>query len=186
MLQKLIEQLLKNRAESNLVTLFFSSPERSFSVSELEKRLGSKTLNPALNSLVKNGILNSFTKKNIRYYRVNKKFLQYSELRTIVQKSAKKYEDELLKAIKKLNGVKSVVLTGIFVGNPKAECDLVIVGKPNQRALDNFVDGVEKLLGQEVNFAVFDEKDFNYRKSIFDRFTKDVLENEHLLITKGR
>jgi hypothetical protein len=186
MLQKLIEHLLKNKTESNLVAFFFASPERGFALHELEKRIGSKNLVPTLNSFVKNGVLNTYSKKNVKFYRVNKKYNLNGELREIIQKNARQYEDELVKAAKKLNGVKAVILTGIFVGNTKADCDMVVVGEPNQKALDNFVAGVEKVIGQEVNFALFEERDFNYRKNIFDRFTKDVLENEHIVIDKTK
>lgn len=186
MLQKLIEQLLKNKTESNLIAFFFASPERGFALHELEKRLGPKNLVTALSVFVKNGTLTTYSKKNVKFYRVNKKYVLNKELREIVQKNVRQYEDELVKAAKKLNGVKTVILTGIFVGNTQAECDLVIVGQPSQKTLDAFIAGVERIVGQEINFALFDERDFNYRTNIFDRFTKDILENDHLVIDKSK
>ncbi len=182
MLQQFIEQLLKNRVQTNLVTFFVANPERSFYLGELEKRIGSKDLNKELQNLQKMGFLSSYSRKNAKYYRVVRKHPHYRDLQLVVQKSIRKYEDELVKAIRNLKGVKAAVLSGIFVSDIKAPCDILLIGEPNPKALENFIYGAERLMGQEINYAVFDPKEFEYRKNIFDRFTKDLLEHEHILI----
>ena len=182
MLQQFIEQLLKSRVQTNLATFFVANPERAFYIGELEKRLGSKDLQKELQNLQKMGFVSSYTRKGSKYYRVVKKHPHYRDLQLVVQKSVRKYEDELVRAIRGLKGVKAAVLSGIFVSDAKAPCDMLLIGEPNQKALEAFIDGAERLMGQEINYTVFDPKEFEYRKHIFDRFTKDLLEHDHILI----
>ena len=181
MLDSFLEQLLKDKTQTNLVALFFASPERSIFMGELEKRLRAKDLGDGLNKLIKNGIILSFMKKNLRYYRINTKHPLYYQLKEIIGKHARGYQDELVREIRKLPGVKRVLLTGLFTGSPHFECDIVIIGEPGEKPLNAFILGTQNLMGQELNYAVFTETEFEYRRNIFDRFTKDIMEHEHLI-----
>lgn len=97
-------------------------------------------------------------------------------------KNRRGYEDELVKHVAKLPGVKAAILTGLFVGRPEFDCDMVVVGKIPEQKLHEFSKGVEKMMGQEINYAYFEMEEFKYRQNMFDRFMKDVFENEHLTI----
>ncbi len=177
-----LNQILESKVKINIVSFFLANPERSFFSGELEKRLGSKSLPPHLNSLIKMDLLKTFSKKGKRYYIVNSKNDFWSKLRSAVSKILKKYEDELVKAVKKLPGVKVAVLSGLFAAQPDRECDLLLVGKIPQSNLDNFIRGAEKIAGQELNYALFTSEEYQYRKSIFDRFMKDIFEYPHIVI----
>jgi hypothetical protein len=182
MLQQFIEQLLKSRVQTNLVTFFVANPDRAFYLGELEKRIGGKDLQKELHNLQKMGFLTSYSRKGSKYFRAQKKHPHYRDLQLLVQKSVRTYEDELVKAVRGLKGVKAAVLSGLFVSDSKAPCDILIIGEPTEKALETFIFGVERLMGNEVNYTVFNPKEFEYRKHIFDRFTKDLLEHEHILI----
>lgn len=177
-----LNQILDSQLKTKIVSFFLANPERSFFNGELEKRLVSKKLAPHLSSLIKTGLLNTFVKKGKRYYTVNSKNSFWSHIRAAVSKNFKKYEDELLVAIKKLPGVKVAVLSGLFTAMPDRNCDLLLVGNIPTRNLDNFVRGLEKLAGQEVNYALFSMQEYQYRKSIFDRFMKDIFEYPHIVV----
>jgi hypothetical protein len=184
MVETFLEQILPDKNKFNILTFFLASPQRSFFVGEIEKRLKTKKLHPHLESLVRMGILKTFSKRNCKFYIVNKKNPMIPELRTLFAKNAKNYEDEMVKYIQRMPGLKLAILTGVFTGNPALECDVVLVGNLSQRSLDTFVSGAEKSAGQEINYAVFDEKEFEYRKHIFDRFAKEIFDNDHLIINK--
>ncbi len=147
-----------------------------------ESRLGSKGLSLELGQLVKLGFLTALTKRGKRYYMANERFSGYRELRDSTVKAARSYEDELTRFLKKLGHVDFVALTGLFMGNAAAECDVVLVGTPSRAQVAKFAAGVEKLMGQEVNYAIFPPEEFRYRSNTFDRFIKDVFENRHLVV----
>jgi len=180
MSEALLENILESKSKTNLVAFFLATPERAFYVGELEKRIGSN-VGPHLNAMVKSGLLLTFTKKNNRYYVINKRNPFWNNLRLPMAKSLK-YEDELVKALKKMNNLKVGVLSGVFTANPNMQCDILLAGDVNQRALDNFIAGAERLVGQEVNYALFSSEEYQHRRSIFDRFMKDIFENPHIVV----
>jgi hypothetical protein len=182
MSENLLNTILESKVKTNIVAFFLANPERSFFIGEIEKRLSSKSLTPHLAALVKLGLLKTFSKKGKKYFIVNKKNTFLNDLRLSISKNLKSYEDELVKAMKKVNGLKVGVLTGIFTANPEMSCDILLAGNITPKALENFIKGAEKLMGQELNFALFELKEYEYRKSIFDRFMKDIFENPHIVV----
>jgi hypothetical protein len=178
----MLEKLLENSKKASVAGFFLVNPPRAFFAGELEARLGGKELASELSQLIKIGFLTSFAKKGKRYYAVNERTNGYRELRDSVLKAAPSYEDELFKFIKKLDSVQYAVLTGLFMGDPDAGCDVVLVGNPKPGQIEKFVAGIQKLAGQEVNYAIFSPEEFGYRRNTFDRFTKDVFDNRHLVV----
>lgn len=179
----MLEKILESKTQSNVLAFFLVNPERCFYAGELEKRIGGKNLPADLRALQHAGILDSYPQRGVqRYYQMNRKMPHYQQLRSSVSKNFASYEDELIKSIKKLTGIRCAVLSGIFMGLPKMECDILLVGEVSKRQLDNFIIGAEKIIGQEVNYAVMDEKEFAHRKDTFDRFMKDMYENRHIVV----
>ena len=178
----MLEKIIENKTQINILTFFLASPERSFFIGELESRIGGKNLLADLVSLVKMDYLLEYTKKGRKYFRINRKHPEYVQLKDQATKFVKNYEDEFYKYIKKLTGAKLVILSGIFTGQMNQECDLLLVGEFQQRPLEKFIEGTQKIAGQEINFVVMPEKEFDYRKNIFDRFIKNLLEIDHLIV----
>jgi hypothetical protein len=182
MMEDLLKTLLESKTKLDLAAFLFSNPERAFYLGEIKKRLGARNLEADLAYFQKLNLFTSFTKKGKRYIRLNVKHPLYSQLRAQINKGKKAYEDELTKNVAKLPGIKVVILTGLFVGNPDAECDMLLVGKIPEQKVAEFSKGAEKVMGQEINYALFETEEFKYRQNMFDRFMKDVFENEHMII----
>ena len=182
-MEELLKNLLESKTKLDLVTFLYSSPDRAFYSGEIKKRIGGKNLEQDILYLEKLNLANSFSKKGKKYYRLNSKHPLYSQLRSQIQKSKKGYEDELVKAITKIPGIKVAILSGLFVGRPEFECDLLLVGdKVAEQKVQDFAKGAEKIMGQEINYALFETTEFKYRQNIFDRFMKNVFENDHLTV----
>jgi hypothetical protein len=90
-------------------------------------------------------------------------------------KRNKQYDDELFTAIRKL-GVKAGFLSGLFVGKPELEVDVLLVGTLKPEKIKLFVDACEHMMGQEVNYCVMEEPEFITRRDTFDRFIKDIFD----------
>jgi len=80
---------LLGKNKTKLLKLFYSHPESQFYMQEIGRRLGKKpgVFQRALNSLYKEGLLLSEYKANARFFRINKKYPLYNELKSIVSKS---------------------------------------------------------------------------------------------------
>ncbi len=181
----MVANFLENKVKAKAIIFFLNHQERGFNVRELEKMLHSRNLNPHLNDLVKAGFLRSFSKKSSKFYILNSKSSLIADFESIISKQrikTKQITDPLEKAILKVKGLKVAVLSGLFVGDLNATCDLLLAGPVSQRSLDNLISKVEDMVGGEVNYALFDSSEYQYRKNIFDRFMKDVFDNRHSII----
>lgn len=180
----MIEKLVQNKKQKKILLFMLVRPERAFFADEIKKKTGGAAgFDAALTGLVKAGFLISFRKRGIKYVMLNSKHGFYQQFRgEAIRALRRKTDDELQKLLKRLPGLKAIVLAGLFVGNAKGDCDLVLAGNFSQARLNGVMGKVENLMGQEINYAVFEPGEYNYRKNIFDRFMKNIFEGDHLVL----
>ena len=178
----MIEEILASKSKTRLLAFFFRNPNRAYFVGQLKSQLSARNLAEDLSFFVKNDILYVSIRKGLRYYRFNKKFVIDSKIRSELLKYAKRMQDALEKIFPKIPKLKMAVLSGLFMGNSKLECDLLLVGDVSKKSLNVLISKIEKLAGQEIVFALLTLKEFEFRKNIFDKFIKDIFENEHLVM----
>ncbi|MBP9686236.1 MAG: hypothetical protein KBD66_00355 [Candidatus Doudnabacteria bacterium] len=183
MLPHFPQALLDDTPEADILSFLLFAPPRTFSARELGVRLNMRPnkLVDSLARLVETGQLSPCSRGSIRYYRLNPKHKFYPEVHEVLLKRAKQYEDELYIAIKKL-GVKAAYLSGLFVGKPELEVDMLLVGDIKSQRLQTFVEACEHMMGQEVNYCVMSEEEFVTRKDTFDRFIKDIFDYPYLTV----
>jgi hypothetical protein len=178
------ENILSSKTKSSFLAFFLSKPYRYFSEIEIRRQVSGRNIKEDLSFLSKHDFILSFSRKGQRFYALNEGAFIDSQLRAELSKSARRYEDQLAKAISKIRGISFGVFTGFLEGYANLDCDILLVGQISQRSLLSFEKNVFKLLGQEIRYAVFTPKEFEYRSNIFDRFIKDVYENKHMVIKK--
>lgn len=180
----MLDEIIDSKIDSAVLGFFLVAPERSFSPLEISKRLKYPYLKvvQSLNKLARHGQLVSFTKKEKRYYLVNRKYKLLPEIRNYLLENGPKYQDELFLAIKKLGRVQAAFLSGIFTGYTNLPVDLLIVGKVNTAKLDAFLQAIEKIMGQEINYSVMPVEEFDLRRNTFDRFIKDIFDYRYLIV----
>jgi len=180
----MLEEIIDSKIDSSILSFFLVAPERSFSALEISKRLAvplPKTI-PILNKLSQHGQLRSFVKKGKKYYLINSKYKLLPEIKSYLLKNGPKYQDELFSAIRRLGEVKAAFLSGIFTGYSNLPVDLLLVGKIKLRKLDEFLQAVQKIMGQEVNYSVMSVEEFQQRRNTFDKFIKDIFDYNHLTV----
>jgi len=82
---------LLNKTSLKLLQLFYQHPENQYYIQEIGRLLGKKpgVFQRILNELNKDGLLLSEYKANARFFKINKSYYIYNELKSIVEKSAK-------------------------------------------------------------------------------------------------
>lgn len=175
------QYLLEDSPESDIVSFLLFAPPRTFSARELGERLDMKPnkLMDALTRLVESGQVSICTRRSIQYFFLNPKHKFYPTIREKLVRRGVKYEDELFVAIRKMGAV-AAYLSGIFVGMPENEVDILLIGEFEEKKLQSFVESCEHMLGQEVNYCVMGVDEFKFRKDTFDRFIKDVFDYPYL------
>ncbi|MBI2356376.1 MAG: hypothetical protein HYV13_04200 [Candidatus Doudnabacteria bacterium] len=187
----MLTQLLSSKPKGRLINLFLAHPNRSFALTQLRADSGMNTvlLAKTIKELRKIDFLSQTEKNRKKYYQVNKHFALYPELLSMLRKMKHSPADSMAKKAAKVGDCKLVVLTGVFAGHPRVETDVLFVGRVSGARLSKFLRFASKMAEAEVNYTVLTPQEFEYRKIMNDRFVKNILENNPVVVvdkTKNR
>ena len=100
--------------------------------------------------------------------------------------SPAQYQDIEL-ALKKTGRVSTIILSGVFVGDPTRPADLLVAGDAlNEGQLERVVRLFEPKFGHEIRYAAFTTPELRYRLTIQDRLLRDILDFPHrTILNKG-
>ncbi len=121
-------------------------------------------------------------KKHGAEFYLNNLFPYLREFRALVIESAPISRELLQKRFKRLGkGIRLVLLSGVFIkSSVPGHIDILVVGDNIKRSkVEKILGQIETELGKELNYALFDTKEFKYRQGMYDRFILDILESEH-------
>lgn len=181
----MLENLLNTKLKKKLLGIFFALPDRSFSVYELKQmtEASSFAIQKTLREFVKMQVMTSAGKAAKRYYRINHRFRLYDELWDLLKGGEyDNAQDEVVKILKRLPNVKLAILSGIFSLEPQISADLLLVGEQiNRLRLEQILADIQKWIGQEINFSLMSQEEYEYRQMMNDRFIRDILDHPHLV-----
>ncbi len=180
----MLEQLFGSRTRVKLLRLLLANPDKAFYVRELTRLLEEQinSIRRELANLEKIGLVSSETKNLKKYFQVNKDFLLFTELRSLILKSRFVVEKKFLNSIQKTGQIQQLILCGQFVNEEDAPVDLLIVGRINKEKLDNLLDKFSDNFSQKLRFTTMDLKEYNYRKDVTDKFLYDILNRKKIIV----
>jgi hypothetical protein len=194
----MIEQLFGSKTRVKLLQLFFSSPNRSFYVREITRKIDEQinSVRRELANLLSIGIISSDSKDNNRlYYEVNQQYEHYKALASIFGKGAVKATvtpgkdvgtPDDLADLKMVGNVELALFTGQFTRDESTGVDFLVVGDINQAKLNKFVADLEAKEGKEIRFVVMTGKEYDYRNQVKDRFLSSLVSaKKQILIDKN-
>ena len=179
-----MKPLTKNRAE--LLRLFFTNPERSFYMQEIGRILDKKpgVFQRTLNNLVSEGIVESEHKANARYFKANKHYPLYKELKSIVFKTVG-VEASLKAELELINGIQYAFIYGSYAKgkeNYLSDIDLVIIGNPDEDELIKKLDRLEEKLQREINYKFYKLKEFAKEIKEKEPFVLEIFKEKHTIL----
>jgi len=170
-----LKALFSSTTRVKLLSTFLLHPEQEFFIRELTRLLDEQinSIRRELENLKEIGLVKSRTRNRKKYFRVDPEFALYSDLRSMFGKAVQG-ETAIIAELKRLTGLKFLVLAGSFVGESDP-VDLLIVGEVKR-------DAVEKLLAHDpslrsVKYSIFSVPDFLYRLSLKDKFIKETVDS---------
>jgi predicted nucleotidyltransferase/predicted transcriptional regulator with HTH domain len=177
---------LRSQPRRRLLAYYFTNPDANHYVRELARLLRVDVSNLAreLAQWEKEGLFVSQTRGRQKYYRLNRDYPLYAEVRGIVMKTAG-VEPQLKQAFQRLEGIEQAVLYGSFAkGRPDAasDIDLLVIGAPDPGEMESRVRRLERLLGREINYTVLTRAEFNRRRKQKDPFLEDVFGGKHVAL----
>lgn len=176
--------LYDTKSKQKLLVEMCAQPKRHFSVKELAMRTGT-TLSRTKQLLLlftRHGIVNSSAKKRERYYQINRHSPSYIELSAIFKPGPTRTRDMIQRIITSGGQVEFAALSGVFVGRPHSQVDLLLVGRFGQKRLNRTVAALQTIAANEINFAVLTKRDFLDRIYSFDWFVKEVMDNDPVIV----
>jgi predicted nucleotidyltransferase len=159
-----IINITKSRTREALLRLFFLDSEKKYYLRELERILdiSATSIRRELLSLEKSGIFEREKAGKQIYYFLNKKSVVYDDLKNIVFKTIG-IEGVLKKEISEVMGIKRSFIFGSIAKNKQntlSDIDLMIIGDVDEDVLIKRISKVEGVLKREINYHLFDEKEW--------------------------
>ncbi|MFH1720077.1 MAG: hypothetical protein ABH856_00495 [Patescibacteria group bacterium] len=181
----MLKKLFTSNTRVKLLTLFLLDPEKEYFIRELTRRLDEQinSIRRELDNLKKIGLLKSRTKDRKKYYVVNKNFIAFNELKSIIVKALSSRE-HVAGRITKMGKVEFLVLSGVFVDKSSA-VDLLLVGDVNREQLETYLNK-ECETRRPVKFSVLSKDDFLYRLKCKDKFLHDIINDAENIIAVDR
>ena len=179
---------LKN-GTGQLLQLFFQDPGKKFYVREISRILNKEPgqFQRILNNLVEEGLLIDEREANLRYFKLNKEYPLYDELKKIVSKTLG-IEAKLKKLAEEFKRIKYAFIFGSIAAdkeNTLSDIDLMLVGKADEDKLILKINKLEEELEREINYHVFDKAEFIKKRNDKNDFIVEILKAPKILL-KGR
>ncbi len=179
-----MKPLTKNRAE--LLKLFFTNPDRAFYMQEIGRILEKKPgiFQRTLNNLVLEGILESEYKANARYFKVNRSYPLFKELKNIVFKTVG-IKGSIGDVLKEAGDIKTAFIYGSYAKakeNYLSDIDIIIIGTPNEDELVKRLDRLEEKLQRDINYKLYTLNEFKKDVRESEPFVSEVLKDKKMMI----
>lgn len=178
----LLKRLFTSTTRVKLLTIFLLNPDQEFFIRELTRELDEQinSIRRELDNLKNMGLLKTKDKNRKKFYCVNKNFLLFNELKSIILKGISN-KDEITRKISSFGDVDVLILSGIFV-NKDSIIDLLIVGQIDKDKLENYLNN-ELDTSRPIKFSIISRDDYQYRKKCHDKFLSDLMTDSDNLIS---
>jgi len=179
----MLESLIRSKTARKVLTIFITNPDEKFYTRQLERLIKEpvSAVRRELQKLEKSGLLSSKKDANIKYYRVNKDYPIFDEIKKIILKT-EGLGDKLRELIEKVPGVKLAFIYGsVAKGEEKAasDIDLMIIGDMDSVKLHSKISEIENTIKRPINYNLMNEEDFKNKKT---EFVKRVLKEKKIFL----
>lgn len=186
----MLEQLFGSQTRVRLLHIFLSNPQEKYFVRELTRNLNSQinAIRRELENLEELGVIRIVEDKEAqkqqkkKFYQSNLDFIIHHELKSIFQKAQFLLEKKFAKAVSKIGKVYYLALTGSFVGKKDVPIDIIAVGTLGKKKFEKLIKEFQKNLKRELNYTLLDRDEFNYRRSVADRFLYNILDSDKIVL----
>lgn len=195
----MLENLFGSKTRVKLLNLFLNNSDGCFYVREIARDLKENinSIRREVMNLEKIGIIKVVPndeldineeerkknkKEKRRYYRADKDFTLYNELKDLMMKSKLLVDKDVINKIKELSGIKLLVLSGVFVDDKRARADILVVGNVDKNKLRKLVANMERNFENPLRYSMMSQKEFNYRNAMTDKFLFEVMEGKKIVV----
>lgn len=198
----ILGRLIGSPNRVKLLRTFVLNPEMSVDTKSLSKRIkiSMPMLNKELALLKSVGLVREIkvvnqiekTKQNKKKnkkktvtrsskgYTLNLAFPYNQSLRMLLNADLLYQQKNLATYFKKCGDIRFLAVAGVFLQDNNSRVDMIIVGNNLKRSLvDSYIKNLESEIGKELDYAVLETADFDYRINSGDKFVRDLLDYPH-------
>ncbi len=181
-----IFNLTKSKLRTSLLQLYFSHPEKEYYLRELERILKQPVayVRRELLNLEKVGLFKSEFKGRQKYFKLNKDYPLYQEVKKIVSKTIG-LEAQLKELLQDVKNIEVAFIFGSFAKNKEdslSDIDLMILGQPSEDKLISKISKLESKLDREINYHIYSKKDWQKKKKKKDNFIRNILSGQKIFL----
>lgn len=185
----MLQYFITSKTKRELLKLFLTSPAGEFYLREIQRFTGEplNAIRRELGYFEKAGLVHSRRSGNRKYFRVDKDFPIYAELKKIVY-STVGLGDYLRENFKDAKDIKLAFVYGSVATEEegeKSDIDLIVVGEVSEMELHEKISLVEKEIRREINYTLMAEEEFGERIRNDDPFLRRIL-GENVIVLKGK
>lgn len=175
----MLKQLFGSEARVRILSLFMLNPASEFYLREIARRLElpPHAVTQETKRLTEIGLLKRERRGNNVYFRVNRDFPIFPELKAIILRTVG-VGDQLRKALTKQGNIDVAFIYGSYAKgteNLESDVDVFIIGDVSPRDLTSVLAQLEEELGRELNATVFTREEMNRRMNNGDHFITSVM-----------
>jgi len=161
-----------------ILEIFFNHPEDAYFLRQLSRFLNKKpgVFQRDINNLVNNGVLESYYKGNNRFFKINKNYSLYKDLKNIFFKTTG-IKGKLEKILTNIEGIKSAFIYGSVARGEEqkqSDIDLCIIGSIDENPLIKKLTELEKEVDREINYILIDDKEYKDKLKNKDSFLENI------------
>ena len=175
---------LRSKARQRLLAYYFTNPTARHHLRDLAERLNidPSNLSKELGRLEREGLFQSEVSGRQKYFRLNREYSLFNEVRGIVAKTIGAIP-VIGQSLKKVEGIEDAYLYGSFARNQQdaaSDIDVLVIGNPKGDALAEAMQKLERRLGREINYTVLTRKELESRRARKDAFLENVWHNKRV------
>ncbi|MES2930588.1 MAG: hypothetical protein V4665_02285 [Patescibacteria group bacterium] len=194
-----LAKLFGGQARVKIMRLFLLNASMAFEIDEIVSRSRVTKINARkeINALSGMGFIKQKTisregsrgaKKKVSAWSLNPAFQYLDSVRDLLVDPNLLLQGDLIQKFKPIGKIKLMIVSGVFIGDQKSRVDILIVGdKLKKNVIQQVIKGLEAEIGKELDYVVFDSKEFAYRLDMYDKLVCDIVDLPHeKLIDSGQ
>lgn len=169
-----------------VLEIFFNEPDKSFYLRQIAQLLKKQpgVFQREINKLTDGELLESYFEGNRRYFKLNKNYPLYKEIKSIFFKTLG--IEGLLKAgLKKINGITTAFIYGSFArGEEKgsSDVDIFIVGFAREDTIIDLCNKLERKINREINYVLMTDSEFKKKTAAKNSFLLNIMKLKKIKI----
>ena len=187
---ELLGKLFGSQARVKILRLFLLNPVDVFDVSTIatKSKVREVEVRHELALLKSAGVISEKTfvkkggikSKRASGYQLKSTFPLLASLKNLIVSDTPLDRNEIARRIKDTGKIKFLAISGIFLGEPDARLDILIVGDElKKRSVESVIHTIEAEIGKELMYGVLETDQFLHRLGAYDKFVRDVLDFKH-------